>query len=95
MRFFEELSLPVCHSGFFCHLNKKIESTKSRIQTHKDHKLTLERVYNMLNDNNICCKKIQDCKDEVDHYIEHNQDTDFEENADMFEELELDKLGLF
>ena len=72
---------------------KKIETTKARIQTHKDHKSTLERLYNMLNENMICCKKIQDCKDEVDHYIEHNQDTDFEENADLFEELELDKLG--
>lgn len=47
----------------------------------------------MLQDNTISYKKIQDVKDDVDDYIDHNQEPDFDDNLYLFDDLELDKIS--
>lgn len=52
---------------------------------------TLERISNLLQKNLLNVKKIIEIKDDVDDYIENSDEQDFQENAELFDELELDK----
>ena len=38
--------------------------------------------------------KIQKIRDDVEYYIDSNQDTDFEENEFLYDELDLEDLGM-
>jgi len=70
---------------------EKIESTKASLETHKHYMETLERISNMLQKSLISVKKIQEIKYDVDDFIENSDQPDYSVNADLFEELELDK----
>lgn len=60
---------------------------------HKKHISKLEKILNMLQENQLSYKKIIDIKDSVDDYIKRNDESDYEEMSDLFEELELDKIS--
>jgi CCR4-NOT transcriptional regulation complex NOT5 subunit len=72
---------------------KKIGSTKTRIDTHKKHINTLDKLVNMLQDNQISYKKVLDIRESIEDYVERNNEPDFEEISDLFDELELDKIA--
>lgn len=52
----------------------------------------LEKLISMVQDNSIGVKKVQDIKEDIDEYIEHNEEPDFEENQYLFDDLNLDKI---
>jgi CCR4-NOT transcription complex subunit 3 len=71
---------------------EKIESTKHRLDMHKKYMSKLRRIGNMVKKNLINVKKVNEIKDDVDFYIENNDQADFVDNMDeVFDELELDK----
>ena len=72
---------------------KKIVSTKTRIDTHKKHINTIDKLVNMLQDNQISYKKVLDLRESIDDYVERNNEPDFEEISDLFDDLELDKIA--
>ena len=52
----------------------------------------LETILNMVQESKIELQKVQDIKEDIDEYIEHNEEADFEENPYIFDDLELDKI---
>jgi len=51
----------------------------------------LERISNLLQKNLLSVKKIIEIKDDVDDYTENSNEQDYQDNAELFDELELDK----
>jgi len=41
----------------------------------------------------VCGRQIQKIRDDVEYYIDSNQDADFEENEFLYDELDLEDLG--
>ena len=73
---------------------QKIESTKHRLETSKKYVDTLERVSHIVKKNLISIKKVQEIKEDVEYYVENNDQSDFPsnmDNLDIFEDLELEK----
>lgn len=65
----------------------KIEHTVGR---HKFHQKQLEIVLRMLENDELSAEQVEDnIKEDVEYYIEANQEADFEENEYMYDELNL------
>lgn len=70
-----------------------MEETKHTIERHKFHIETLEKILRAIDNDAIDLKPIHNLRDDVEYYIESNQESDFKENEQMYEEIDLDNLS--
>ena len=70
-----------------------MEELKSWMEKHNLHISRLEALMRMVDNDAISMDQIKKIQDDVEHYIECNQDPDFEENEFVYEDLDLDEIG--
>ena len=76
---------------------KKLDSTKQelfdrfekKIKRHKFHTEKLEAILRSLENGYLEVEDVNEIKDDVDYYIECNQEDEFEENMELYEGLDL------
>lgn len=70
-----------------------MEETKHSIERHKFHIQSLEKILRAINNDALDLKAIHNLRDDIEYYVESNQDSDFKENDLMYEEIDLDNLS--
>ena len=70
-----------------------MESTKHSIERHKFHIQSLEKILRAINNDALDLKTIHNLRDDIEYYVESNQESDFKENDLMYEEIDLDNLS--
>ncbi|XP_017775851.1 PREDICTED: CCR4-NOT transcription complex subunit 3 [Nicrophorus vespilloides] len=79
---------------------ERVDECKLRLERHRFHIRKLETLLRMLDNMSVEVSQIKDIKDDVEFYIESNQDPDFEENEYIYDdiigldEVELSGVGL-
>ena len=61
------------------------------VEKHKDHGSKLEIILRGLENGSIDVDQVKEIQDDIKHYVENNQEVDFEENEYMYEGLNLDE----
>ena len=67
---------------------------KNWMEKHKFHMSRLEALMRMVDNDAVHSGQIWRIKEDVEYYVESNQDVDFEENEFMYEDLELVEIGI-
>ncbi|KAI0990469.1 hypothetical protein GJ496_005476 [Pomphorhynchus laevis] len=65
----------------------RLETLQNRIDRNKYHISSLEKILRLVDNDAIDLKQVQNLKDDVDYYIESNQDIDFAENDGMYDDI--------
>ena len=63
------------------------------MEKHKFHISRLEALMRMVDNDAVYSEQIWRIKDDVEYYVDCNQDGDFEENEFVYEDLDLEDLG--
>ncbi|CAH0473824.1 unnamed protein product [Peronospora belbahrii] len=74
----------------------EIEEKEKLLSRHKWHILKLEQINRLLDNSALEPEQVDELKDDIDYYLEANQEPDFMEtygNDDIYETLDLDTLG--
>lgn len=71
----------------------RIEELKQLRDRHKFHIKHLEMAMRAVDNDQLAVEKIKSIKDDIEYYVESNQDPGFEENEFLYEDLDLDDLG--
>lgn len=66
------------------------EASETRLERHKFHLDGLEKLLRMWENEAIERDQIENVKDDIDYYVDNNQDDDFMENETIYDELGLD-----
>ena len=66
------------------------EVSESRLERHKFHLDGLEKLLRMWENEAIERDQIENVKDDIDYYVDNNQDDDFMENETIYDDLGLD-----
>src|SRR5690606_34048558 len=67
---------------------ERVEKLKGAADKHKYHINQLETIMCMLDNNAVDVRQVKSIKDDVEYYIESNQEPDFEENEYIYDDLE-------
>lgn len=70
----------------------RIEELKEWLERHRFNIKKLEILMRMLNNESIDCDNLRKIKDDVDYYVESNQDPDFMENEGLYDDIEMEDL---
>ncbi|RKP05317.1 Not1 N-terminal domain, CCR4-Not complex component-domain-containing protein [Thamnocephalis sphaerospora] len=70
--------------------HERIAEIDECIQRHKWHMGRLELTLRLLENGNVSVEQVQNIRDDVDYYVENNQDPDFAEDDEIYEELNLE-----
>mmetsp|Transcript_65003 Transcript_65003/g.153629 ORF Transcript_65003/g.153629 Transcript_65003/m.153629 type:complete len:588 (+) Transcript_65003:41-1804(+) len=76
--------------------NKKTEKEEGlnhSVTRHRFHIRNLEHTLRLLENDQVSPEQVAALKDDIDYYVESNQDPDFVENDDVYEQLGLDDLA--
>lgn len=71
----------------------RFEELKGYMDKHKFHIKQLETILRMVDNDAIPLDQIKKIKDDVEYYVEFNQEPDFEENEFLYDDLDLEDLG--
>ncbi|XP_078316901.1 CCR4-NOT transcription complex subunit 3-like isoform X2 [Crassostrea virginica] len=71
----------------------RFEELKGHMDKHKYHIKQLETILRMVDNDAIPLEQIKKIKDDVEYYVEFNQEPDFEENEFLYDDLDLEDLG--
>ncbi|XP_048762642.1 CCR4-NOT transcription complex subunit 3-like isoform X2 [Ostrea edulis] len=71
----------------------RFEELKGHMERHKFHLKQLETILRMVDNDAIPLDQIKKIKDDVEYYVESNQEPDFEENEFLYDDLDLEDLG--
>uniref|UniRef100_UPI00398E3583 CCR4-NOT transcription complex subunit 3-like n=1 Tax=Pristiophorus japonicus TaxID=55135 RepID=UPI00398E3583 len=71
---------------------ERIEELKQHVEKHRYHIRMLETILRMLDNDSIVVESIRKIKDDVEYYIDSGQDTDFEENEFLYDDLDLEEI---
>ncbi|DBA03182.1 TPA: hypothetical protein N0F65_003902 [Lagenidium giganteum] len=74
----------------------EIEALEYALSRHKFHVLKLEQIIRLLDNDALECTSVDELKDDIEYYLEANQEPDFMETYgedDIYEPLDLDTLG--
>lgn len=66
------------------------EASETRLERHKFHLDGLEKLLRMWENEAIERDQIENVKDDIDYYVDNNQDDDFMENETIYDDLGLD-----
>ncbi|XP_077599602.1 CCR4-NOT transcription complex subunit 3-like isoform X2 [Stigmatopora nigra] len=69
-----------------------MEELKTFIEKHRYHIRMLETILRMLDNDSLEVESIQKIKDDVEYYLDSSQDPDFEENAFLYDDLDLEDM---
>ncbi|XP_060076650.1 CCR4-NOT transcription complex subunit 3-like isoform X3 [Ylistrum balloti] len=69
------------------------EELRAAQDRHKFHIKKLETIMRMVDNDALPLDQIKKIKDDVEYYLEYNQEPDFEENEFLYDDLDLDDLG--
>ncbi|XP_021358792.1 CCR4-NOT transcription complex subunit 3-like isoform X3 [Mizuhopecten yessoensis] len=69
------------------------EELRAAQDRHKFHIKKLETIMRMVDNDALPLDQIKKIKDDVEYYVDSNQDPDFEENEFLYDDLDLDDLG--
>uniref|UniRef100_A0A1I8G7D0 Not3 domain-containing protein n=1 Tax=Macrostomum lignano TaxID=282301 RepID=A0A1I8G7D0_9PLAT len=74
----------------------EMDSKKDIIGKHRFHIHRLEAIMRMLDNDNLELEKVKDIKDDVEYYVNQNEEADFWENynENIYDELELEDIGV-
>lgn len=73
--------------------NDRYEELRQWQDKHKFHIQRLERIMRMVDNDALPLDQIRKIKDDVEYYVESNQDPDFEENEYLYDDLDLEDRG--
>ncbi|XP_046379033.1 CCR4-NOT transcription complex subunit 3-like isoform X1 [Haliotis rufescens] len=92
-QFESELETLTCTSKRKKTEHEKLDELKSWQDRHKVHIQKLEMVMRMVDNDAITPDQIKKIKDDVEYYVESNQEPDFEENMFVYDDLDLEEIG--
>ncbi|RKP25855.1 Not1 N-terminal domain, CCR4-Not complex component-domain-containing protein, partial [Syncephalis pseudoplumigaleata] len=69
---------------------ERISTIDECVQRHKWHMGRLELILRLLENGNISSEQVQRIRDDVEYYVENNQDPDFAEDEEIYDELNLE-----
>lgn len=72
---------------------ERIEELKTRLERHRFHINQLETIMRMMDNDALDPELIKKIKDDVEYYVECNQDPDFQEDELLYEDLDLEELS--
>lgn len=70
----------------------RLEELKGYMEKHKYHLKQLETILRMVDNDAIPLDQIKKIKDDVEYYVDFNQEPDFEENEFLYDDLDLEDL---
>ncbi|XP_036370301.1 CCR4-NOT transcription complex subunit 3 isoform X2 [Octopus sinensis] len=73
--------------------NDRYEELKQWQDKHKFHIQRLERIMRMVDNDALPLDQIRKIKEDVEYYVDSNQDPDFEENEYLYDDLDLEDRG--
>ncbi|BFZ17869.1 hypothetical protein BsWGS_20906 [Bradybaena similaris] len=71
----------------------KCEELKQQQERHKFHIETLEKIMRQVDNDKLSVDKIRELRDDIEYYVESNQDPNFQENAYLYDDLDLEEIG--
>ncbi|KAK5707482.1 general negative regulator of transcription subunit 5 [Elasticomyces elasticus] len=69
----------------------RLSELERTVEKHKEHTSKLEIILRGVENGSIDVEQVSEIKDEIKHYVENNQEVDFEENEWMYEGLNLEE----
>ncbi|CAG5127807.1 unnamed protein product [Candidula unifasciata] len=70
----------------------KCEELKTQQERHKFHIETLEKIMRQVDNDKLSVDKIRELRDDIEYYVESNQDPNFQENAYLYDDLDLEEI---
>lgn len=70
----------------------RLDELKGHMEKHKYHLKQLETILRMVDNDAIPLDQIKKIKDDVEYYVDFNQEPDFEENEFLYDDLDLEDL---
>uniref|UniRef100_A0A0B7AL50 CCR4-NOT transcription complex subunit 3 n=1 Tax=Arion vulgaris TaxID=1028688 RepID=A0A0B7AL50_9EUPU len=70
----------------------KCEALKQQQEKHKFHIETLEKIMRQVDNDKLPVDKIRELRDDIEYYVESNQDPNFQENAYLYDDIDLDDI---
>jgi CCR4-NOT transcription complex subunit 3 len=82
---------------------RKMDASKSerltmldhRMERHKFHINNLELILRLLDNNSVTVEQVNQIKDDINYYIDENHDDDFQDDDEIYAELNLEEMGGF
>eukprot|EP00918_Siedleckia_nematoides_P005024 GHVU01011124.1.p1 GENE.GHVU01011124.1~~GHVU01011124.1.p1 ORF type:complete len:790 (+),score=114.32 GHVU01011124.1:136-2505(+) len=72
---------------------ERVDELKLQVERHRVHISRLETIMRMVDNDALDLDQIKKIRDDVEYYVESNQDPDFEENEFIYDDLDLEELG--
>eukprot|EP00128_Syssomonas_multiformis_P016887 Colp12_sorted_trinity150504_noHs@33160 len=69
----------------------RVAQLEEQMTKHDTHIINLETILRMLENDSIQVEQIEPIKEDVDHYVEHNQEDGFVENEYIYDDLNLEQ----
>ncbi|KAI8819838.1 Not1 N-terminal domain, CCR4-Not complex component-domain-containing protein [Fimicolochytrium jonesii] len=74
---------------------ERLAAIDHHLERHKFHMTQLEIIQRMVANEELKVQQVKDIKDDVDYYVKNNQDSDFDENEYIYEDLDLENLEAY
>ncbi|KAI8797478.1 CCR4-NOT transcription complex subunit 3-like isoform X1 [Biomphalaria glabrata] len=71
----------------------RIDQLKQQQEKHKLHIETLEKIMRQVDNDKLAVEKIRDLRDDIEYYVESNQDPNFQENLYIYDDLDLEDIA--
>ena len=71
------------------------DCVKNRVEKHRYHIKQLETLMRMLDNETVEVEQIKKIKDDIEYYIESSQDTEFQDNEYIYDDLDLEDMQAF
>ncbi|XP_059179077.1 CCR4-NOT transcription complex subunit 3-like isoform X3 [Physella acuta] len=70
----------------------KVDELKQFQENHRHHIDTLEKIMRQVDNDKLSVEKIKELKDDIEYYVESNQEPGFQENFNMYDDLDLEEI---
>ncbi|PVU97430.1 hypothetical protein BB561_000534 [Smittium simulii] len=74
---------------------KRIKAIDVRVEHHKEHINSLERIQRLLENESLSVEQILNIQEDVNYYVDENDNDDFAEDESIYDDLDLDNEELF
>ncbi|KAH9513143.1 CCR4-NOT transcription complex, subunit 3 [Bulinus truncatus] len=71
----------------------RIDQLKQQQDKHKFHIVTLEKIMRQVDNDKLAVDKIKELRDDIEYYMESNQDPTFQENPYIYDDLDLEDIA--
>lgn len=70
----------------------KCDELRQHQDRHKFHIETLEKIMRQVDNDKLAVDKVKDIRDDIEYYVQSNQEPNFEENEYLYDELDLEEI---